>query len=285
MGLGWSQQWRSRSGAVHDPSRVLPPEIFVHVLTYLRLEDLPNAACVSKSWNAAIMSNYLWMQLSILMCPPLRVWVKNRNIKWRTIFRQLQACVYVFNENIQLGVESIVCDFYVPPGPENTIRFLCSTKGVSRMNVARYILPSQDMTKMFVHQLSLKNVQLPDALRAVFDYISLPPASGVNFVTPLINLFAERYVECNSHLPFTRESVFLLCFALLLLSADLTTPHVRNKMSKREFVRVNRAHLFGHDDYLGRLYDNVYLFGHIGNGHRAAGQASQRIFSNVLRTS
>lgn len=95
----------------------------------------------------------------------------------------------------------------------------------------------------------------------------------------------------------TTDAIYVLCFALLLLSVDLHNPHIKNKMSKREFVRNNRTidTLDAlDDDFLGmwsdlpppdlphprqtlpltirllwlsastgQLYDNVYLFGHV----------------------
>lgn len=49
-----------------------------------------------------------------------------------------------------------------------------------------------------------------------------------------------------------------------MLSTDFWSPHVKNKMSKREFIRntkqvVNRAT----NDLLGHIYDNVYIVGHV----------------------
>lgn len=49
-----------------------------------------------------------------------------------------------------------------------------------------------------------------------------------------------------------------------MLSVDLGSPHVKNKMSKREFIRNLRGAVQGApDDYLVNLYDNIYLFGHV----------------------
>ena len=36
------------------------------------------------------------------------------------------------------------------------------------------------------------------------------------------------------------DTVYVICFSLILLSVDLTSPHVKNKMSKREFIRNTR---------------------------------------------
>ena len=37
------------------------------------------------------------------------------------------------------------------------------------------------------------------------------------------------------------DSVYVMCFSLILLSVDLSSPHVKNKMSKREFIRNTRG--------------------------------------------
>ena len=41
------------------------------------------------------------------------------------------------------------------------------------------------------------------------------------------------------------DSVYVMCFSLILLSVDLSSPHVKNKMSKREFIRNTRGAVRG----------------------------------------
>ena len=60
------------------------------------------------------------------------------------------------------------------------------------------------------------------------------------------------------------DTVYIVCFSLIMLSVDLTSPHVKNKMSKREFIRNTRRAVAGiNDEFAGHLYDNVYLVGHV----------------------
>lgn len=60
------------------------------------------------------------------------------------------------------------------------------------------------------------------------------------------------------------DTVYIVCFSLIMLSVDLTSPHVKNKMSKREFIRNTRRAANGiTDEFTGHLYDNVYLVGHV----------------------
>lgn len=63
---------------------------------------------------------------------------------------------------------------------------------------------------------------------------------------------------------FCLDAVYVLCYSLILLSIDLTSPHVKNKMSKREFIRnTRRAAQNISEDFVGHLYDNIYLIGHV----------------------
>ena len=79
---------------------------------------------------------------------------------------------------------------------------------------------------------------------------------------------------------------YVMCFSLILLSVDLSSPHVKNKMSKREFIRNTRGAVGAEgdkflncwlsktfsfavgrgleEDLYGSLYDNIFLRGHIG---------------------
>lgn len=64
-------------------------------------------------------------------------------------------------------------------------------------------------------------------------------------------------------MPFS-DTVFVLCFSLIMLSVDLSSPAVKNKMSKREFIKnTRRAARSVDDDLAGDLYDNIYLIGHV----------------------
>ena len=69
---------------------------------------------------------------------------------------------------------------------------------------------------------------------------------------------------CSVAFFYFLESIAVLCYSLLLLSVDLYSPHVKNKMSKREFIRNNRQVLAdANRDSLSDIYDDVYLNGHI----------------------
>ena len=63
---------------------------------------------------------------------------------------------------------------------------------------------------------------------------------------------------------FAADTVFVVCFSLIMLSVDLCSPAIKNKMSKREFIRNTRRAVGEiNDDFAGHLYDNIWLVGHV----------------------
>merc|ERR1719495_2927432 len=91
-----------------------------------------------------------------------------------------------------------------------------------------------------------------------------PPEQRGDFLEVLVEKFADRFHQCNPLCGFDKESLAVLCYSLLLLSVDLYSPHVKNKMSKREFIRNNRQMMTdANADTLSDIYDDVYLNGHV----------------------
>ena len=90
------------------------------------------------------------------------------------------------------------------------------------------------------------------------------------------------------------DSIYVLCFSLILLSVDLGSPHVKNKMSKREFIRNTRnaiiragpRQLRGHDDdgseLFGEMYDNIFLRGHVSGEGKSLLKHQQRFVPGYL---
>lgn len=63
---------------------------------------------------------------------------------------------------------------------------------------------------------------------------------------------------------FPTDTIVILCNSLLLLSVDLSSPKVKNKMTKREFIKNLRGVVHPSSvDFIGDLYDDIYLRGHV----------------------
>ena len=78
-------------------------------------------------------------------------------------------------------------------------------------------------------------------------------------------LLYNHISQTRSFISFqSSDLVYVLCYSLIMLSVDLCSPQVKNKMSKREFIKnTKRATLGVDEDLAGHLYDNIYLIGHV----------------------
>jgi F-box protein 8 len=113
-----------------------------------------------------------------------------------------------------------------------------------------------------------ENQFLPTALRRFFSKIEAPKERN-SYLSLLLEKFSKRFISCNPGLGLTEDAVYILCFSLILLSVDLSSPAVKNKMSKREFIKNTRNALPNlNADFTGHLYDNIYLNGNIANATR-----------------
>lgn len=108
-----------------------------------------------------------------------------------------------------------------------------------------------------------ENQFLPTALRRFFSKIEAPKERN-SYLSLILEKFSKRFCSCNPQLALDEDTVYVICFSLILLSVDLTSPHVKNKMSKREFIRnIRNALPRLNTDFTGHLYDNIYLNGNI----------------------
>uniref|UniRef100_A0A4W6F9X4 F-box protein 8 n=1 Tax=Lates calcarifer TaxID=8187 RepID=A0A4W6F9X4_LATCA len=151
--------------------------------------------------------------------------------------------------------------------PTELAKFIFYTRRLNWKMLRIYLDERRDVLDELVTLHNFSNQFLPNALRDFFRHIHAPEERG-EYLETLITKFSHRFCTCNPglvrELGLSPDAVYVLCYSLILLSIDLTSPHVKNKMSKREFIRNTRraAHNVS-DDFVGHLYDNIYLIGHV----------------------
>lgn len=159
--------------------------------------------------------------------------------------------------------------------PGEIAKLFFRAKPFDRTQIRRYIQSDLDVLNHLINLFDFSNQKLPDALRHYFSVLEVPSRYD-HYLHKIVEKFALRYVQCNQqsvtstnrpNMLHTSETIYVLCFSLIMLSADLYNPQIKNKMSKREFIRnVRRALRVQDDEFYGHLYDDVYLRGHIAHG-------------------
>ncbi|KAE8706485.1 ARF guanine-nucleotide exchange factor GNL2 [Hibiscus syriacus] len=77
----------------------------------------------------------------------------------------------------------------------------------------------------------------------------------------ILEAFSERFFDQQSSEIFVaKDSVFILCYSLIMLNTDQHNPQVKKKMTEEEFIRNNSAINGGQDlprEYLSELFHSI----------------------------
>lgn len=242
----------------------LPPEVALQVLKNLNATDLCLASCV---WQQLASDNILWQGLCRTQWQYASIYNSNNtsSLRYRNVYLMLDEGTLTFNSepDAKKGLSYFISKGLLKDNPYEIARFLDGTSSLHKTKVRQFLQSRQDVVEYLVSFQNYANTFLPNALRRFFSKLEAPNDRG-NYLQRLVEKFSLRFCQCNPTLGMTVDSVYVLCFSLILLSVDLASPHVKNKMSKREFIKNTRGAVAGRDDELyGSLYDNVFLRGHI----------------------
>lgn len=247
----------------------LPPELGLTVLSYLNPTDLCLAACV---WDQLANDELLWQSLcrnswgsvSIYSCM-----TSLSHMTYKKLFMVLDEASLTFNTDPFMAIDFLTQRHILDDCPMEVARFLHTTKRLWPCKKREFLEQRQDVFHKLVHLQNFQNQFLPNALRQFFRELSAPDTRG-DYLSTMMDGFSDRFCSCNPKLGLSKDTVFVLCYSLIMLSVDLTSPHIKNKMSKREFIKNTCRAAQGVDrDFAGHLYDNIYLIGHVAAGSKS----------------
>ncbi|CAI2729957.1 unnamed protein product [Schistosoma spindalis] len=244
----------------------LPAELALNILSRLNATDLYLASCV---WYDLAYDEVLWKSLckaSWPFCSAYKNGVLQSEPSFRRLYLKLDEARLTFNADAFEGMGYIFRHRLVDDNTDDLVNFFHNSSGLDPFQKRRYLETRPQVLRGLVNLKDFRNYSLPNALRGLFTELPVPSSepSASAFIHLLVSLFSERFTQCNPDLGITRDEIYLLCFSMIMLSVDLWSPSIKNKMSKREFIRNTRqVATTTSDEFLGNLYDNVYIVGHV----------------------
>ncbi|XP_023215200.1 F-box only protein 8-like [Centruroides sculpturatus] len=256
-----------------------PPELSLTVLSHLNATDLCLASCV---WRELAQDEVLWQRYTFLFSTLSALW---STVGWSSTFRY-----HAFSYMINTGFPDLAT--WPPELSLTVLSHLNATDLCLASCVWRELAQDEVLWQSLCHNqwgyITLYNQSKPPGFSYHKLYLILDEGTvtfnadafmGMNYFVKN-GLVYDGALEIAKFLHNTRslnprqmrlyldvrfsDMVYILCFSLIMLSVDLCSPHVKNKMSKREFIRNVRHAIHKTDDELyGHLYDDVYLRGHI----------------------
>ncbi|KAJ8664573.1 hypothetical protein QAD02_006235 [Eretmocerus hayati] len=113
---------------------------------------------------------------------------------------------------------------------------------------------------MYIDQMDFAERDLVSALRYFLEGFRLP--GEAQKIDRLMEKFASRYCECNPNngLFTSADTAYVLGFSIIMLTTDLHSPQVKNKMTKEQYIKLNRRISDNEDlpeEYLSKIYDEI----------------------------
>ncbi|CAL1359466.1 unnamed protein product [Linum trigynum] len=175
------------------------------------------------------------------------------------------------------GLEYLRLSLMFPdqPDPKDYAFFFRLTPGLDKTMIGDYLGDPDDfhiqVLKEFTCTFEFSGMILDTALRTYLATFRLPGESQK--IQRILEAFSEQFYEQQPSDIFAgKDSVFVLCYSLIMLNTDQHNPQVKKKMTEEEFIRNNRAINAGEDlprEYLSELFQSISrkaisLFGQTG---------------------
>ncbi|KAK2165224.1 hypothetical protein LSH36_53g06001 [Paralvinella palmiformis] len=240
----------------------LPPELALLILSNLGATDLCLAACV---WHDLASDELLWHGLCRSQWRQVTAYNHRHedNFSFKSLYLKLDEATLTFNADPDLGMEYLFKHNLVENSTLEIAKFIHTACHLDWQSKRQYLEKRPDVLEKIIELQDFEHQFLPNALRKFFKETS-PPNDRNDYLSLLVDKFSKRFCQCNPNLGLSNDTVYVICFSLIMLSVDLFNPHIKNKMSKREFIRNTRRAAEGiNDEFAGHLYDNIYLIGHV----------------------
>ncbi|RWS31868.1 IQ motif and SEC7 domain-containing protein 1-like protein [Leptotrombidium deliense] len=176
-------------------------------------------------------------------------------IKSHPVERGIQ---YLIEENFIESTNLNDCEL-----AENIANFLLTRKGLSKQMIGEYLGNIQSkfqqlVLKYFTRLIDFKLLEVDEALRKFQTNFRFP--GEAQKIEKIIEMFAHTYYDQNkSYLVdlMSRDDVFILSFAIIMLNTDLHTPNNKHRMTKDQWFK-NINSILKNSDKLQKLLNSIY---------------------------
>merc|ERR1719453_2986819 len=97
---------------------------------------------------------------------------------------------------------------------------------------------SISLLEHFVHKINYKGMPIDEALRLFCSRFVMPGESQM--VYRILQRFANQYCNNNFEGALERDDAHTMSYAIIMLNVDAHSDKVKHKMTREQFVRMNR---------------------------------------------
>uniref|UniRef100_A0A8C2ZXL0 ARF guanine nucleotide exchange factor 2 n=1 Tax=Cyclopterus lumpus TaxID=8103 RepID=A0A8C2ZXL0_CYCLU len=172
--------------------------------------------------------------------------------------------IELFNKKPKRGIQYLQDQGMLGSAAEDIAQFLHQEERLDTTQVGEFlgenIKFNIEVMYCYVDQLDFCGRDFVSALRAFLEGFRLP--GEAQKIDRLMEKFAARYLECNQGqtLFASADTAYVLAYSIIMLTTDLHSPQVKNKMTKEQYIKMNRGINDSKDlpeEYLSSIYDEI----------------------------
>ncbi|CAB3410687.1 unnamed protein product [Caenorhabditis bovis] len=188
--------------------------------------------------------------------------VKFENLKQKKDL--MEQGIMMFAQKPKKGLKFLQDHGFVGTEPVEIAEFLMKEERLDKTVVGDYLGDHDEFNKQvmyaYVDDLDFSSLDIVSALRMFLEKFRLP--GEAQKIDRLMEKFASRYCDCNPSLSIfaSADTAYVLAYSIILLTTDLHSAQVKNKMTKEQYINMNRGINNGGDmpsDLLAAIYDDI----------------------------
>lgn len=178
----------------------------------------------------------------------------------------METGIEMFNKKPKKGIQFLQERSLLGGKIEDVAKWLIEDERLDKTQIGDFLGDNDEQSKAvmcaFIDAKDFRDMDIVAALRFFLEGFRLP--GEAQKIDRLMEKFASRYCECNPALTSTlftsADTVYVLAFSVIMLTTDLHSPQVKNKMSKEQYIKLNRGISDSKDlpeDFLSQIYDEI----------------------------
>ncbi|XP_018409728.1 PREDICTED: brefeldin A-inhibited guanine nucleotide-exchange protein 1 isoform X1 [Nanorana parkeri] len=176
----------------------------------------------------------------------------------------IEQGIDLFNKKPKRGIQYLQEQGMLGNTPEDIAQFLHQEERLDSTQAGEFLGDHDRFNKevmyAYVDQHDFLGKDFVSALRMFLEGFRLP--GEAQKIDRLMEKFAARYLECNQGqtLFASADTAYVLAYSIIMLTTDLHSPQVKNKMTKEQYIKMNRGINDSKDlpeEYLSAIYNEI----------------------------
>lgn len=176
----------------------------------------------------------------------------------------METGIDLFNRKPKKGVAFLQDRGLLGTTIADIARWMHEEERLNKTGVGDYLGENDDhciaVMCAYIDAMNFGDMEIVAALRHFLEGFRLP--GEAQKIDRLMEKFASRFCDCNPNQTLfpSADTVYVLAFSVIMLTTDLHSPQIKHKMTKEQYIKLNRGISDSKDlpeEFLSQIYDEI----------------------------